>query len=151
MAQLSLEPMGIEIAHILVTRILAGYPYLSAHDPQGYRCALEEVMSQYPRWAGERAILRVDEERPEFPPSDRVLRTWLDDAVRPHRFVSEWDARSRAQIRERQEQEQLEADKPVPSRPVGITYDARRFYDAVAAHGRPFGAFETGRQLPYHG
>src|SRR5260221_11642361 len=82
----NLDPMSRQEATKLVTRLLAGFPNLSSHDPQGYIAALVQVMSEYPLWAGNQAILKVDAEDTQFPPSDRTLRKWLDDAVRPRKF-----------------------------------------------------------------
>lgn len=97
----TLEPMSRNDALRLVHRLMAGFPNLTAHDPTGYVAALVQVMSGYPKWAGEEAVVKVDPENAAFPPSDRLLRTWLDDAVRPWRFAAEWDARSAKQLAER--------------------------------------------------
>jgi hypothetical protein len=94
--------------------------------------------------------MRVDEQRPEFPPSDRVLRTWLEDSTRPYRFVAEWEERAKQQLAER---EQIEAERErhpeTPQEQRGVILS--NFTEAVAAHGRPFGAFEPGRRLIYRG
>jgi hypothetical protein len=111
-------------------------------------------LSEYPRWAGERAILKVDEEKPEFPPSDRVLRSWLDDAMRPYRYAQQWDARAADQIKEREAIERVQANNPQAHdvAPCGQIY--RNYVEAVAANGGkpPIGAFEKiGRTVTYRG
>lgn len=145
-----LEPMTRQMAAKLVRRLLAGYPNLNAHDPEGYIAALVQTVSDYPQWAGERIILRVDEERPEFPPAERVVRTWLEDAVRPHRFAAEWNARTLKQIAERPREE------PEPKKDLGAIGDGSpgaiysNYDEAVKNHGRPHGVFEAARQVPYN-
>jgi hypothetical protein len=138
--------MPIETARKLVKRLLAGYPNLVAHDPEGYFAEMIEVMSQYPEWAGQRAIAKVDEENADFAPPVPKLRKWLDDAVRPYRFTQEWNARSQKQIGERLPED---GSRPEPVSGGGKVFS--NFDDAVAAHGRPSGAFEAGRQIPYRG
>ena len=130
----------------LVRRMLAGFPNLNAHDPEGYRIALIEVMSDYPIWAGEQAVLKAAEENPDYPPTGPRLRVWLAELVRPHRFVQEWNARSIKQIAERLPEDASTA-KPVSG--GGKVF--HNFDDAVAQHGRPVGPFEAGRQLAYQG
>lgn len=143
----TLDPMRREEASKLVRRLLAGYPNLSAIDPKSYLAAMIEVMGEYPAWAGQQAVLKVDEENSQFPPSDKTLRKWLEDAVRPYRFAQEWDERSRKQIAERPPEDP-------PKQYLGTTGDGGvgtvySSYDkAVGKHGRPFGRFEKDRQLP---
>lgn len=146
----SLDPMTIEEASKLVRRFLAGYPNLGAHDPEGYIEAMIETMSLYPPWAGERVIIKVDEVNPEFPPSERQLRTWLDDAVRPFKFKQEWEARVKKQLEERSEYEAAngQAQSQLPPQ-EGQSYT--NFDQAVKLHGRPIGPFEHGRTAPYRG
>jgi hypothetical protein len=119
---------------------------LAAHDPEAYFAAMIAVMSEYPEWAGQRAIVKVDEENTDFPPPVPKLRKWLDDAVRPHRFTQEWNARSQKQIAERLPEHASTAEPVSGGGKVFTNFD-----DAIAAHGRPFGAFEAGRQLAYQG
>lgn len=146
---LSLEPMGLETAQVLRRRLLAGFPFLKAHDPDGYQTALDEVLSGYPRFAGERTIQRVDEERPEFPPSDRQLRSWLDDAVRPYRYAQEWNSRTKKQLAEREATEAAAGNLPIEPRGHIFT----NYHEAVAANGGrpPIGPFDPGRKLLYRG
>lgn len=106
-----------------------------------------EVMSGYPLWAGQRMIVRVDEENPQFPPSDRVLRTWLEDAVRPYRFVQEWEERAAKQLAER---EQIEA-KREPIKETASTERGQIITNFDECKGRPIGPFEPGRQYTYRG
>src|SRR5262249_2371794 len=74
-----LDPMGAEKAARLVRRLLAGFPNLGAHDPEGYIAVLTKAMSEYPHWAGQEVIVRVGQtENAQFPPSERTLRAWLD-------------------------------------------------------------------------
>lgn len=127
-------------------RLLAGYPNLGAHDPEGYIAALIRVMAEYPQWAGERTIIKVDDEHADFPPSDKRLRTWLDEAVGPYRFAAEWEARAKKQI---------EDSGPDLSRPIAepqgrvVTYGE---YQATNRKERPIGVFETeNRKVSYRG
>lgn len=109
--------------------------------------ALVQAMSEYPQWAGERSILRVDEENARFPPTEKVLRGWLNDAVSAFRFAKQWDDRTAKQIAER---------GPDDDRPTylgtkgdggpGTVYS--NYVEAVKRHGRPFGRFDADRQLP---
>lgn len=85
----------------LVDRYLAGFPYLSLPDPEGYQTALTEVMQRYPQWAGEYAIKQANPDNPNLPVSDIVLRKWLESLVRPHRAAQAWDKHSTDQIEER--------------------------------------------------
>lgn len=135
--------MSREEALKFVRRLLAGYPQVNLHDPQGYVAALVEVMEQYPAWAGQAAILKVDEEHAQFPPSDRTLRKWLEEAVSFWRANAERNRRIAKQLAER------EPDEPAPKcmgvqgdGGPGTIYDYRGFHDAVAKHGRPRGPFE---------
>lgn len=125
----------------LVKRLLAGYPNLNAHDPQGYISALVQTMEEFPKWAGERTVLKVDIENAQFPPTDKLLRKWLDDMIRPYRFAAEWDVRSKQQIAERIE------DKSEPvfrgTKGDGGAGTIYSNYDlAFEKHGRPTGVFE---------
>jgi hypothetical protein len=138
----SLDPMPIATTRKLVRRLLAGYPNLAAHDPKGYLAEMIEVMSQYPEWAGQRAIVKVDEENTDFPPPVPKLRRWLDDAVRPYRFAHEWNARTQKQIEDRPAEEV----RPT-STPSGQIYT--NFTEAFAKYGRPIGPFEAEREKPY--
>ena len=154
LASVSLEPMPVEMARKLTKRLLAGYPNLGAHDPEGYIAVMIDVMAQYPQWAGERAILKVDAENAQFPPSDKTLRKWLEEAVGPYRFAREWDARSNKQLEERK---LLEA----PQEPIADSSEQRgtvysNYDEAVAKHGRPIGVFEehhmgAKKTTPYRG
>jgi hypothetical protein len=125
----------------LVRRLLAGYPHLNAHDPEGYIAALVQVMESYPAWAGERAIVRVDAENAKFPPTDRVLRGWLEEHVRPYKFGEEWNRQARKQIAAR-------APDDEPKKYLGTIGDGgpgtiySNFEEAFAKHGRPRGFFE---------
>lgn len=140
-----LQPMTIEEARKLVRRLLAGYPNLGAHDPEGYIIVLTEIMSGYPAWAGQRTILKVDEENAQFPPTGATLRKWLDEAIGPYKFAMEWDARSAKQLEERKEIESNQAPATNEQQnPSYVNYD-----EAVAKHGRPTGVFEADRQIPY--
>jgi hypothetical protein len=132
-----------------VKRLIAGFPQLNAHDPIGYVEALVDVMSGYPLWAGQRVIVRVDEEKPEFAPSDRVLRSWLDDAVRPWRFAMDWEKAAAKQLKEREELQREGKKEQAQIEPRGTIFT--NYDEAVAPHGRPFGPFEPSRQLPYRG
>lgn len=144
----TLDPMTRGDATKLVRRLLAGFPSLSAHDPEGYLAAMVQVMAEYPLWAGQRAVLKVDEaENCQFPPTDRTLRKWLEDAVRPYRFAAQWEAQTRKQLAERPPEDQ-------PKRYLGTSGNGgagtvySNYDEAVARHGRPFGRFERERQLP---
>lgn len=149
--KVDLSPIDRGTAAKLVRRLLAGYPSLNAHDPEGYIAALVQVMAEYPIWAGEMAILKVDSANAAFPPTDRQLRSWLNDSVRPWRYAAEWDARSHEQIAARPKMEE-----PLLIRGTkgdggpGTIYS--NFDEAFEKHGRPIGVFESdGRQVPYKG
>ncbi len=146
-----LTPMDRATATKLVRRLLAGYPVLNAHDPEGYMAAMVQVMGEYPAWAGQQAVLRVDKDGDaRFIPSDKQLRMWLDDAIRPYKFSAEWLARSVKQIAERVKAE----PEPVflGTRGDGGPGTIYSNYDeAVRKHGRPIGVNEPGRQLVYRG
>jgi len=128
-----------------VRRLLAGYPNLGAHDPEGYIAALVAVMVEYPAWAGQRTILKVDEENTDFPPTDKRLRKWLDDAVRPYRFAEEWNARTAEQLAERTTEAAASKAAPQEHRGKIVTCNDPQGQE------RPIGAFEQGRQLAYRG
>jgi hypothetical protein len=143
----SLTPMGREMATKLVRRLLAGYPNLAAHDPEGYLAALIGAMEQYPKWAGERAVMRVDEQNKIFPPTEKVLRAWLEEFIAPMRYAHEWEEKARRQIAERRE-----AIDDMPNFSgvkgdggPGTIYDATMFDEAARKHGRPRGPFEPDR------
>jgi hypothetical protein len=148
-----LRPMSMLDAGELVDRLLRNYPNLNAHDPGGYINALGEIFSEFPRWAGDQAIVQMTAANPDFPPTGPRLRMTLADIMSPYRYAAEWDARADKQIAERK---LLEA-QPVPAESEnkeerGQIYDATQFHDAVAKHGRPIGVFETaGRKVPYRG
>ncbi len=102
-------PMTKQQAAKLVSRLLGGYPSLSLHDPETYIASVTALLCGFSWWVGERAIEKVSTESKfvpskaevaaacqHFAPSSRV-RTWGDD----------WDARSRAQLAERERQEAL--------------------------------------------
>lgn len=109
--------------------------------------ALVQTMSGYPQWAGERSILRVDEENDRFPPTEKVLRGWLNDAVSAIRFAEQWKIQAAKQIAERGAED---------TRPTflgtkgdggpGTIYSS--YEEATKRHGRPYGRFDAGRQLP---
>jgi hypothetical protein len=128
----------------LVRRLLAGYPNLAAHDPEGYLAALVGLMERYPKWAGGRAIMRVDEQNKSYAPTEPELRSWLEEYISPIRFAAEWDAKTRQQVAERRET----IDEAPTFRGVkgdggpGTIYDASVFDVAVRKHGRPRGPFE---------
>lgn len=150
MPKANLTPMDRAMAAKLVRRLLAGYPNLNAHDPEGYVAVLVQAMSGYPQWAGERAVLRVDAENMRFPPTEKVVRGWLEEAVAPFRFAEEWQRRARQQIADRTPDE--EGPKYMGTRGDGGPGTTYTNYDeAVAKHGRPFGAFDQERKLPYKG
>jgi hypothetical protein len=140
--------MTVEEARKLIRRLLAGYPNLGAHDPEGYIAALTECMSKYPLWAGQRTIFKVDEANKQFPPTEQELRGWLNDAVRPYRFSKQWEVATAKQLSEREE---LQGKEKAPEQPESRGTIFTNYDEAVAAHGRPFGPFEPGRQLPYRG
>jgi len=154
--KVDLAPMSREDAAKLVRRLLAGYPTINPHDPEGYIAALVQVMAEYPKWAGDRSITAVDREKSDFPPSDRKLRTWLDEAVRPWRYAADWDARSQQQVKERKAIEPPKTSEAQPEEARGQIYTSANFHEAVAAHGRPLGVFETEhmgtkKTIPYRG
>src|SRR5262249_8873512 len=97
---LSLEPMGRTMATELVRRLLVGYPNLTAPDPEGYLAALVDAMEGYPQWAGEHAVMRVDEENKKFPPTEKELRSWLKEYVRPFVFERQYNLHSMEQLAE---------------------------------------------------
>ena len=134
LTNLSLEPMGRETAAKLVRRLLAGYPNLSAADPEAYIAALIETMEGYPKWAGERAIMRVDQESADFSPSEKKLRLWLEELLHPIASASRYDKQSAEQLAER---EWLERQSKETS-PEGRTAIADRFKDALRAGGLKF-------------
>jgi hypothetical protein len=140
--------MPIEMARKLVKRLLAGYPNLGAHDPDGYIAALISVMAEFPQWAGERSVLKVDAENSSFPPTEKELRKWLSDAVGPYRFAREWDARSKAQLEERKllESKAPAADADEQRGTIYSNYD-----EAFRLHGKPLGPFDPGRTVRYRG
>jgi len=115
-SSLDLTPMGREMAVKLVRRLLAGYSNLTAPDPQAYLAALVETMESYPQWAGERAIMRVEEENNQFPPSEKGLRVWLEEIVRPARFIAQHNERSAEQLAERDRLERLGKETDVEHR-----------------------------------
>ncbi len=136
-----LEPMSPEAAGKLVRRLLAGYPNLGAHDPEGYVAVLTRAMTEFPLWAGERAVVKVDEENSQFPPSEKTLRKWLEDAVRPYKFAAEWEARTRQQLAERTgEPKRFMGTKGDGG--TGTIYNHRNFDLALKRHGPPRGFFE---------
>lgn len=145
-----LQPMTLEQAGKLVRRLLAGYPNLGTHDPEAYIAALVETMAQYPLWAGQQSIVKVDVQNASFPPTEKELRSWLDDAVSPYKFRKEWDERLEKQFALRAAFEG--AAKPTVAADPNIkSYSHSGFDDAVRAHGRPIGVFESGRDRPYRG
>lgn len=159
-----LKKMGPEHAMKLVNRMLAGVPYLTVHDPEGYRLALIEVMSDFPIWAGEQAIVKSQEANPDFAPTAARLRLYLSDIVRPYLFAQEWNARSAKQLKEREEVEREVGSKPAPTSNdrqtigdggPGTIYS--NYDEAFAKHGRPIGVFENAatdgapRTVPYRG
>lgn len=145
-----LKPMSELEAAELVDRLLRNYPNLNAHDPEGYIAALGEIMLVFPRWAGERAIVRMAEETPDFAPTGPRLRATLADIVRPYRYAVDWDARARRQMREREAQGAKAQQHTEAAGEQRGKIDTN-YAEAVAEHGRPFGAFEPGRKLPYGG
>lgn len=144
-SSVSLDPMPIEEANKLVKRFLAGFPNLGAHNPEGYILALVSVMVEFPIWAGNRVITKVDEVNPEFPPSERQLRMWLNEIVAPWRFAAEWNERARKQI--------AESPAPVEGRaaPEAQGEVFTNYDEAFKKYGRPIGVNESGRQLPHRG
>jgi hypothetical protein len=127
--------------------LLAGYPNLkNLADPEAYQAALIETMAKYPVWAGQRAILKVDESADDqFPPSEKTLRSWLEEFVRPFKFAAEWELRAAAQLKERDE---AAIENGEPPRADGVTrYDYRSFDEAVKKHGRPIGMWDDDRRV----
>lgn len=138
-----LKPMTVLDAAEMVERMLRNYPNLNAHDPAGYITALGEIFAEFPKWAGEQAIVQQAAANPDFPPTGPRLRSTLADIVSPHRYAAEWNARNEKQIEDRKEFERELAQEPQPEEgPRGQIYDATQFHEAVAKHGRPIGAFE---------
>lgn len=134
--KVDLSPMDRQTAAKLVRRLLAGYPSLNAHDPEGYIAALVQVMSDYPIWAGEMSILKVDADNAKFPPTDRLLRSWLNESIRPYKFAQEWAARSMKQLADRPPE--IESKPSLGAR--GAIYS--NYERAFEKHGRPKGVFE---------
>lgn len=95
---MDLTPMGSQQAAQLADRYLAGFPYLSLSDPEGYQSALVDVLQKYPMWAGEFVIQKGNDENPNLPVSAIQLRKWLEDAVRVHRNAAQWNEDSKKQI-----------------------------------------------------
>lgn len=98
---MDLSPMGRAHAMKLIDRYLAGFPYLSLPDPEGYQTALTEVMQRYPQWAGAYAIKQANPDNANLPVSDIVMRRWLESLVQPHRIGAVWDRQSDKQVEER--------------------------------------------------
>lgn len=102
-------PMTSEQAAKLVSRLLGGYPSLNLHDPETYIASVTALLCGFSWWVGERAIERVSTESKFVPSKAEVaaacqhfnpspyVRTWGDD----------WDARSQAQLAERERREAL--------------------------------------------
>lgn len=140
--KVDLSPMDRQTAAKLVRRLLAGYPSLNAHDPEGYIAALVQVMADYPMWAGEMSILKVDAGNSKFPPTDRELRSWLNESIRPYKFAVEWNARTMKQLADRTigEEPKTYMGTKGDGGPGTIYSD---FELAFKKHGRPKGVFES--------
>lgn len=120
-----LNPMEKQQAAGLTARLLRGYPYLNLADPQGYATTLVEILIGYPHWVGVRAIRRIDDDNPNFPPSDRMLRKWCEEIFAPARFAALWRRRAREQI----------ADRKCLPRPQRPTYE--EIASEMCARGLP--------------
>lgn len=146
----SLDPMTKEVAEKLTRRLLAGYPNLGAHDPEGYAVLMVAAFAEYPEWAGHRVIQRVDENNSRFPPSVAEVRSWFDDYLRPFRYCEAWIASAEKQLAERKESSPELTRDPTPS-PQSSGAVFTDYEEACKAHGRPFGPFESERNLRYRG
>lgn len=109
---------------------MAGFPYLSLSDPEGYQAALIEVMQGYPTWAGEYAIKRENSDNPNLPISDIALRKALEATVIPHRRGHEWNRGALEQLDDRKLIESSPKPKP--------TYE--EFKEDMARRGMPIDA-----------
>ena len=149
----TLKPMEVMEAAELVDKMLRNYPNLNAHDPKGYIIALGEIFAEFPKWAGEQAVVRLADESPDFPPTGPRLRKTLSEIVSPHRRAAEWNAQAQKQLAEREKRDREVAKEPAPA-PQGrvVTYGEALELGMT----RPIGVFEdhhlgTKRTVPYRG
>lgn len=98
----------------MVNRLLGSYPSLNLHDPEVYIANLVTLLLDYPRWAGEKAIIKVKRET-KFLPTEAELYPALEDQVAVHRRARAWEQNASAMLDERK----LLAGPVVPR----LTYD----------------------------
>jgi hypothetical protein len=91
-------------------------------------------------------------------PTPYDVRCFCEEQMRPRRYIDEYNARSKVQLRERMEREremrasaQPRPADPAPGpdgkHPPGTILS--NYAEAVKIYGRPIGVFEEGRTRPY--
>lgn len=71
-------------------KLLASYPSLNLHDPEGYVADIVSLLTGYPFWAGERAVDKI-KDTSKFVPTRAEIKPLLEEQVRIPRYAEEWD------------------------------------------------------------
>lgn len=120
-----------------------------AADPEIFITAASTVLSRYPSDVGARLSNPKDgiAGRMKWLPSISEIREECERLVAEDVAAAKRKADLADQWRLREEMEGGRERVELP--PQGVVYS--NYDEAVAKHGRPFGVFESGRQLPYRG
>jgi hypothetical protein len=86
---LKLTPMTAVEAAALIRRLLGSYPSLNLHDPETYIANMVTLLTGYPLWAGEKAMVQV-KRATKFPPTEAELYPALESQVKTHRYAQNW-------------------------------------------------------------
>ena len=95
------ELMTKNQAVALTNKMLGSYPSTDLHDPETYIATMAAVLCRYPLDVGERAIESVVMSLKFIPVVAEIVEACRQQLPAPT-WTDEWEARSRAQIEERQ-------------------------------------------------
>jgi hypothetical protein len=135
--------------------LLGCYRTGEAADPEIYLAAVIDVLSNY---SFEVMLQAIDPNRGlpakiKWLPNVAEIKEECERIVAPEREREERRKQLAQQLAERAqyERERGQSQPVADTEPRGEIYDMHEFHEALAKHGRPFGAFEKDRQLPYRG
>jgi hypothetical protein len=124
------------------------------NDPDVLTAAFVAVLARYPKEIIQAATDPVSglPSHLKWLPTIAELRAECDRLSK----IAQASEQRKADL-EKQIAESLQRDRelanlpPQAPREYGQIYDGTRFAEAVTKHGRPFGVFERGREIPYRG
>jgi hypothetical protein len=98
---ISIKPMTKDVAAKLTKRMLGSYPSVNLEDPETYITAVIAVLCKYPHDVGKLAIDNLSNTL-KFIPTIAEIKAACEVIAAPRRQAAEWNARSQAQLAERE-------------------------------------------------